>query len=50
MPNGFLDNTIQKRYKTEKKNINIEFYIFKLIWVPNFNFNKQSWLFETNLP
>ena len=37
----FLDNTCKKTSKAEKKNITIEFYIFKLACVPNFSFNKQ---------
>ena len=41
MLNGFFGQYLQERSKTEKKNITIEFYIFKLVWVPNFNFNKQ---------
>ena len=27
----FLDKTFKKRSKTEKKNINIEFYIFEIV-------------------
>ena len=48
MPNGFFGQYLQKRSKTEKKNITIEFCIFKLVWVPNFNFNKQFLFFEAN--
>ena len=37
-------------YKTEKVNIPSEFFIFKLVYVPNFSFNKQFSFFGTNLP
>ena len=37
----FLDNTCRKGLKQTKKNITIEFYIFKLVWVANVSFNKQ---------
>ena len=40
MPNGFFEQYMQKRSKTTKKNITIEFYTIKLVWVPNFSFNK----------
>ena len=30
--------------------ITIEFYIFELVWVLNFSFNKQFLLFGTNFP
>ena len=30
--------------------ITIEFYIFELVWVLNFSFNKQLLLFGTNSP
>ena len=46
MPNGYFG----KRSKTEKKNITIENYIFKLFWVTDVNLSKQFWFFETNLP
>ena len=36
-----LDNTCKKKSKIEKKNITIEFYTIKLVWVSNFSFNKQ---------
>ena len=32
---------MQKRSKTEKKNNTIELYIFKLVGILNFSFNKQ---------
>ena len=37
MPNRFFVLYFKKRFKTDKKNIIIEFYIFKLVWVSNFN-------------
>ena len=39
MLNGYLDKTC--RSKTEKLNNNIEFCIFKLVWVPDFSLNRQ---------
>ena len=36
--------------KTEKVNTTIEFYIFKLVKVPNFSLNWQFWFFGPNLP
>ena len=38
------------RSKTERDNIIIEFCIFELVLVPNFNFDWQFWFFEPNLP
>ena len=46
----FLDNTCEKGLKQKKRNITIEFHIFKLVRVPNLSFNKQFSFFETNLP
>ena len=42
----------QKRYfqsKTEKMSINIEFYIFELMYTPNSSLNWQFWFFGLNL-
>ena len=50
MTNGFFGQYLQKGSEKEKKNITNEFYIFKLVWVPDVNFNKKFWFFETNLP
>ena len=36
--------------KTEKLNITIEFYIFELVWVPNFTLNNQSWNLDQIYP
>ena len=30
-------------YKTEKLNTTIEFCIFELVFIPNFNLNRQFW-------
>ena len=38
------------RSKTERVNITIEFNIFELLHVTNFNLNWQFWFFGTNLP
>ena len=38
------------RSKMEKVNITIAFCIFELVWVPNFNLQKQFWILESNLP
>ena len=35
MPNGFFGQYLQKRSKTEKKNITIEIYTIKLVGVLN---------------
>ena len=45
-----MDNNYKKGLKQEKKNVTIEFYTMKLVWIPNFNFNAKFWFFETNLP
>ena len=34
-----LNKTCNKRSKTEKVNITIEFYIFEIVQVPNFSLN-----------
>ena len=36
----FLDTTCKKGLKL---NIAIEFYVFKMVWVPNFRLNRQFW-------
>ena len=41
MPNGFFGQYNTKKVWNRKKEHTIEFYIFKLVWVPNFSFNKQ---------
>ena len=38
------------RYKTEKVNAIIKFYIFELVWITNFSLNWQFWFFGPNLP
>ena len=35
-------------FKTKNMKITIQFYIFELVEVQNFNLNKQYWFFETN--
>ena len=48
-----MDQIYPKRYiqsKTKKVNIIIEFWIFKLILVPNFTLNWQFWFFWPDLP
>ena len=44
---NFLDKTYKKGLK-EKKNITIEYYIFEIVLVPNFNLNWQFWIFGPN--
>ena len=44
MLNGFFGQYLQKRSKTEKKSITIQFYILKLVWVPDVNFNNFDFL------
>ena len=49
----FLPKFTQKghfRSKTEKGNTTIEFYILKLVKVPNFSLNWQFYIFGPNLP
>ena len=44
---------LQKRYfwpEREQVKITIEFSIFELVYVRNFNLNRQFWFFELNLP
>ena len=36
--------------KVRKVKITIEFWIFKLVWVPNFSLSWQFWLFGLNFP
>ena len=48
MPNGFFGQTCKIRSKTEKVNIIIKFYIFKMVLVPNFSLNWQFWIFGPN--
>ena len=38
------------RLKTEKVNINIEFWIFESVLVPNFSLDCQFWIFARKLP
>ena len=43
----------QKEYfrcKKEKNENHIEFYIFEIVYIPNFNFNKQFSFSGTTLP
>ena len=47
MPNGCFGQNLQNRFKKEKRNIIIKFYIFWIVEVPNLSLNWQFWL---NLP
>ena len=49
----FWNNFARKGHfplKRAKLNITTEFYIFKLVWVPNFSSNWKFSFFEPNLP
>ena len=39
IPKNVLDKTCKKSSKTDKMNITIKFYIFKIVLVPNFKLN-----------
>ena len=45
----FCDKVL-KRSNTEKVNITIDFYIFKIVLALNFSLNWQFWIFEPNKP
>ena len=50
---NFRTKFAQKEYfgsKTKEVNITIEFFVFELVIVPNFSWNRQYWLFGPNLP
>ena len=47
MSDWFFGQNLQKRSKTEKYNITLEFYVFEIVSVPNFILNWQ--MFWTKL-